>query len=389
MNRRSATALLSGGALWGMASSVMSSEAILKTISFSTLPGWDVDDHQAALAAFRRSSTEMLERGKAFERPVAFGGKRDDWMPVCDAGLKAADAKAFFESAFTPLAVADPARPEGLFTGYYEPEAPGSLEETAEYSVPVYRRPPELVGFDDAAEKQSGLKYGLLVGGMPSPFRTRKEIEQGALRGRGLEIVWLRDRADAFFIHIQGSGRVRLPDGKYLRLAYAGKNGRPYTGIGGLLVERGALSRENMSMQSTRAWMARHPMEARELMWENQSFIFFREVPIDDPALGAPGAQYVSLTPRRSLAVDRGIWMFGTPIWLDTKTPSGPDASLEPFRHLMVAQDTGTAIRGHVRGDVFWGTGDHAAMTAGHMKSPGRMTVLLPKVLAKRLIAQQ
>ena len=387
MNRKEATVLLSGGALWGMASFVMASAPILNSISYTELPGWDGDDHHAALAVFRLSSMEMLERGKAFGRPVAFGGEREDWMPVCEAALKATAARAFFESAFTPLAVADPARPEGLFTGYYEPEAPGSLQETAEFAVPVYRRPPELVGFDEAAEKQSGLKYGRLTGGKPSPFSTRKDIEQGALRGRGLEIVWLRDWADAFFIHIQGSGRVRLPDGKYLRLAYAGKNGRSYTGIGGLLVERGAFSREQMSMQSTRTWMVKHPTEARQLMWENQSFIFFREVPIDDPSLGAPGAQYVSLTPKRSLAVDRSIWMFGTPIWLDTAAPSAPDARLEAFRHLMVAQDTGTAIRGHVRGDVFWGSGDQAAVTAGHMKSPGHMTVLLPKALAKRLVA--
>jgi membrane-bound lytic murein transglycosylase A len=285
--------------------------------------------------------------------------------------------------------VTDPVRPEGLFTGYYEPEAPGSLVESAEFPVPVYRRPPELIGFDEAAEKLSGLKYGMLVDGRPQPFPARKDIEQGALRGRSLEIVWLRDWADAFFIHIQGSGRVRLPDGKYLRLAYAGKNGRPYTGIGGILVERGAFTRQQMSMQSTRAWMAKHPSEARQLMWENQSYIFFREVPIDDPSLGAPGAQYVSLTPKRSLAVDRSHWMFGTPIWLDTAAPSGPDAGLETFRHLMVAQDTGTAIRGYARGDVFWGAGGHAAMTAGHMKSPGRMTVLLPKALARRLVAPQ
>jgi membrane-bound lytic murein transglycosylase A len=287
------------------------------------------------------------------------------------------------------LAVSDSARPEGLFTGYYEPEAAGSLAETAEYAVPVYRRPAELVGFDAVVEKHSGLKYGTLVDGKPSPFFTRKDIENGALRGRGLEIVWLRDWADAFFIHIQGSGRIRLPGGTYLRLAYGGKNGRPYTGIGGLLVERGAFSRENMSMQATRAWMTKHPQAARQLMWENQSFIFFREVPIDDPVLGPPGAQYVSLTPRRSLAVDRGIWMFGTPIWLDTQTPSGPDAELETFRHLLVAQDTGTAIRGHARGDVFWGSGEPAAIAAGNMKSPGRMTVLLPKALAERLVTQQ
>ena len=135
--------------------------------------------------------------------------------------------------------------------------------------------------------------------------------------------------------------------------------------------------------------MAEHPGAARELMWENQSFIFFREVEIDDPALGPPGAQKVALTPLRSLAVDRSLWMFGTPVWLETRTPSGPKGEMQPFRHLMIAQDTGTAIRGHVRGDVFWGAGEHAAMTAGHMKSPGRMTVLLPKSLAQSLLERK
>jgi membrane-bound lytic murein transglycosylase A len=389
LNRRNAAALLSGGAVWGMAVPVMSSSPVLSQRSFSDLPGWAGDDHAEALAAFRRSSAEMLEHGRAFDRPVQFGGDRADWMDICRRALTASDPRSFFESEFTPLAVADPARPEGLFTGYFEPQAPGSLVETAAYRVPVFRKPPELVSFDADLERQSGLKYGKLDGGRPEAYFTRREIEQGALKGRGLEIVWLTDWADAFFIHIQGSGRVALPDGTFLRLAYGGKNGRPYTGIGGLLVERGIFSREEMSMQSTRAWMAKHPAEARELMWQNQSYIFFREVPIDDSALGAPGAQYVSLTPRRSLAVDRSLWMFGTPVWLDTTTPSGTDGAMEPFRHLMVAQDTGTAIRGHVRGDVFWGTGEHAALAAGHMKSPGRMVVLLPRPLAARLLALQ
>lgn len=364
----------------------MASRSFLSRIAFSAIPGWSLDDHQTALEAFQRSSAEILSEDRAFARPIAFGGVRGDWLEVCKASLTVRNPRAFFAENFAAFSVADPLRPEGLFTGYYEPEAAGSLAETAEYRVPLYRKPPELVGFDEATEKATGLKYGRFSDGKPTAYMARKEIEQGALRGRGLEIAWLRDWADAFFIHIQGSGRVRLPDGKLLRLAYAGKNGRPYTGIGGLLVERGAFTRDNMSMQTTRAWMAEHPKEARDLMWENQSFIFFREVPIDDPTLGPPGAQKVALTPRRSLAVDRSLWAFGTPIWLDTTAPSGPDATMQPFRHLMVAQDTGTAIRGHVRGDVFWGAGDQAALTAGHMKSPGRMTVLLPLPLAQRLL---
>jgi membrane-bound lytic murein transglycosylase A len=189
-------------------------------------------------------------------------------------------------------------------------------------------------------------------------------------------------------MQIQGSGRVRLSDGSLLRLAYAGKTGQPYTGIGGLLVARGAFTRDEMSMQATRAWMAKDEKAARELMWENKSFVFFREVDLGDPKLGPPGAQKVLLTPRRSLAVDRSLWMFGTPVWLDTMAPSGAKGQPVIFRHLMIAQDTGTAIKGYVRGDVFWGAGERAALTAGHMKSAGIMIVLLPKDLAGELTTQ-
>jgi membrane-bound lytic murein transglycosylase A len=356
--------------------------AILEPLAFSAIAGWAGDDHKAALETFRRSCTEIVADGKAFGRKVVFGGRRNQWLAICKSAESAMDAKRFFEENFQPLKVNDPARPEGLFTGYYEPEAEGSLSQSTAYPVPLYRKPADLVAFDEATGKHLGMKYGRMIDGKPSPYFSRKEIEQGALAGRGLEIAWLRDWADAFFMQIQGSGRVRLADGSMIRLAYAGKTGQPYTGIGGILVDRGAFSRDQMSMQATRAWMARSEQAARELMWENKSFVFFREVEAGDPKLGPPGAQNVRLTPRRSLAVDRSLWMFGTPIWLDTVTPSGPRGEMEIFRHLMVAQDTGTAIKGHVRGDVFWGAGEQPALTAGHMKSPGSMIVLLPKGLA-------
>src|SRR5205085_4706055 len=180
--------------------------------------------------------------------------------------------------------------------------------------------------------------------------------------------AWLADWADAFFIQVQGSGRIQLPDGSLMRLAYAGKNGQAYTGIGRLLVERGLLSSDGMSMQAIRVWMSAHPQEARELMWENKSFVFFRQVRAADPGLGPPGAQKVSLTPLASLAVDRGLWAFGTPVWLDIMVPGREGGGLQPFRQLMIAQDTGTAIKGYARGDVFWGAGEAAALIAGHMK---------------------
>jgi membrane-bound lytic murein transglycosylase A len=298
------------------------------------------------------------------------------------------DARRFFEDHFTALSVADGESPEGLFTGYYEPELAGSRRPSTDYRVPILRRPDDLVGFDAAQEAATGLRYGRLVEGEPVPYFTRKEIEQGALEGRGLEIVWLKDWTGAFFIHIQGSGRVRLEDGGVVRLAYSLKSGLPYTAIGAILVDRGVFTRDEMSMQAIRGWMAGNEQQARELMWENQSFVFFREITKYDPSLGPPGAQDVPLTPQRSLAIDRSLWTYGTPVWIDTAIPDLGDAGLKPFRSLMIAQDTGSAIRGAVRGDVFWGSGEDAERVAGHMKSPGRMVVLLPNRLARRLARQ-
>ena len=176
---------------------------------------------------------------------------------------------------------------------------------------------------------------------------------------------------------------INLPNGKIIRLAYAAKTGQPYTGIGGVLLAKGVGTKDTMSMELLRNWMKAHPADARELMWTNKSYIFFRQIEVPSAGLGALGAQQVNLTPLRSLAVDRSIWMFGTPIWIDTRTP--PEAGAKPFQHLMVAQDTGTAIKGYVRGDVYWGWGADASFNAGHMKSAGTMVVLLPKLVAARL----
>jgi membrane-bound lytic murein transglycosylase A len=362
----------------------MRSSKILELTSFDKISGWLEDNHVKALEAFKRSYVEMKTTSHGFKRSAEFGGTLDDWLSVPEATLETTDARQFFETHFVPFHVEDPARPEGLFTGYYEPEAAGSLEKTDIYRVPIYRRPPELVAIKEAVQNTLGLAYGKIENGRAEPFFTREEVENGALAGRGLEIVWLKSWVDAFFIHIQGSGRIVLEDGGIVRLAYAAKNGQPYTGIGGVLLKRGVATPQTMSMQVLREWMASRPEEARALMWNNKSFIFFRDINVPDSTLGALGAQQVHLTPLRSLAVDRSIWMFGTPIWLDTTTPPESPHGSQPFRHLMVAQDTGTAIRGHIRGDVYWGWGEDAAQIAGNMKSPGRMTVLLPHALARK-----
>lgn len=357
-------------------------DGALTSVDLISLHGWSSHDHEAARQVLRRSCREMLEQGAAFRRPVHFGGSPSSWRNACLAAFEADDARSYFERLFRAYRVHDPARPDGLFTGYFEPEVDGSLSPSGVFHVPVYRRPPDLVSVGEGA---SGLTYGRMMDGQAVPYFTRREIEEGALAGKGLEIVWLKDWADAFFIQIQGSGRVRLAEGGTLRLSYSAKSGHAYTGIGGLLVQRGVLPEQDMSMQAIRRWMAGHPQQARELMWENKSFVFFRTVELEDSELGALGAQHVQLTPRRSLAIDRSLWMFGTPVWVDTLAPEGTGSSLVPFRQLLIAQDTGSAIRGLARGDVYWGFGEAAGEIAGPMKSPGAMTVLLPIDVADEL----
>jgi membrane-bound lytic murein transglycosylase A len=361
-----------------------SAVTLLERIEFRDLAGWANDNLDEALEVFRRSSHEILTHGTGFLRPAKHGGIRSSWLETCGAALKAVDARHFFESRFRTYRVRDTQRPEGLFTGYYEPEVEGSRVPSSTFSVPVYRRPPDLLAFPPDVRTRYGLGSGRIAAGGRAPYFTRMEIEQGALKGQGLEIAYLRDWADAYFIHVQGSGRVRLEDGSTMRLTFDAKSGLPYTGIGSLLVECGALAREDVSMQAIRGWMTAHPDKAQLLMWENQSFIFLREAELKDPGLGALGAQHVQLTPRRSLAVDRSEWMLGTPIWLDVEVPLGEEGTM-PFRQLLIAQDTGSAIRGLSRGDVFWGFGEEAGRIAGSMKSSGRMTVLLPVPVADAL----
>jgi membrane-bound lytic murein transglycosylase A len=352
---------------------------------FSAIPGWQADDRVLAYDAFRRSAREIMDTGSAFARAVQFGGSRENWRPVCEAALSGSDPERFFDEWFVSFAVEDAQRPQGLFTGYFEPEVRGSRTRDPRFPVPLYRVPADLVSFDPDEQKRTGFTYGRRVNGQPQPYFTRAEIESGALDNQQLELVWLASWADAFFIHVQGSGRVRFADESVQRLSFAAKSGRPYTSIGSLLVDRGLIAREDMSMQAIRNWMNSHPDESRRLMWENQSFIFFREADLPDAALGAYGAQHVQLTPRRSIAVDRAVWMFGTPVWLDCSVPAHAAAPGGKLRSLMIAQDTGSAIIGGARADVFWGFGDDAGEIAGRMKGTGSMTVLLPHAVAAEL----
>lgn len=358
---------------------------MLEPVAFTTLPVGFHTESDAALAAFRLQAAEILSRGAGFSRQTSFGGTREDWTSCCEAVRTAHRAADFFQSHFLAYQVIDAARPQGLFTGYYEPEVLGSRTPSADFSVPILRRPDDLVALSPGEEALTGTKYGRREDGMATPYWDRQAIETGKLAGRGLEICWLSSWVEAFFVHIQGSGRVRLQDGTKIRLSYAAKSGLPYTGIGSVLAKRGIVTRETMSMQTVKAWMSQHPREARELMWLNKSYVFFREIAVTDETLGAVGAAQVNLTPLRSMAVDRAHWMFGTPMWIETTYPPEANKADHNIHRLMIAQDTGSAIKGHVRGDFFWGWGEEAALVAGHMKSPGSMTVLLPHPVARRL----
>lgn len=355
---------------------------------YSDLPGWSEDDLSQALPALRRSCGRIAALAPEADLGGAgAAGTAADWHPACTAlaqvpaGDQAA-AKTFFETHLRPVSVRNHHEETGLFTGYYEPLLEGSRKREGPYQVPLYRRPPELVMVDlgQFRDELAGQRIaGEVEDGNLRPYADRAEIEEGALEGRGLEIAWVNDPVDAFFLQIQGSGRIRLAEGGEVRAGYAAQNGHPYFAIGKDLIERGAIPREKISMQSIRRWLEENPEEAVAVMRKNASYVFFEEQKGEGP-LGAEG---VPLTPGRSLAVDRKHIPLGVPIWLDGAMPGAQEGAADrPLRRLLVAQDTGGAIRGPVRGDVFWGHGEYAADVAGRMKHPGRLWLLLPKTVA-------
>ena len=339
---------------------------MLKPVAFSELQGWNEDSLSAVVPAFLKSCVRFLPRQDAApldaRSSVADYGRVGGWRALCEAAaaLPPADdaaARRFFETSFTPLAVADYGASEGLFTGYYEIELNGSRQRHGRYQTPIYRRP---------SEPGAATRY------------SRAEIEDGALSGRGLELFWVDDPIDAFFLEIQGSGRVRLRNGDTVRVGYDGQNGQPYVPIGRLLVERGVIPRSEATMMTIRDWMNQHPEAGAALRRENPSYVFFRELRGDGPI----GAEGVVLTAGRSIAIDRAYIALGVPNWLEADERF---ASAAPVRRLVVAQDTGGAIKGPVRGDLFWGTGSAGASRAGIMNAHGRYYLLLPRSVASRL----
>lgn len=356
---------------------------MLKKISFSDIDGWELEDHAAALACFRVSARRMSERPYTSK---ALGINAGRLAAAGEAALRLAKntdsrtARRFFEDWFRPFGVAgENTAVPGFVTGYFEPEIRASKTADNRFRYPVLKRPADLVSIDDT-NRPKGMDEAFFFarknGNILSEYPDRRAIENGALDGLGLELFWFESRIDVFFIHIQGSARLVMRDGSLRRISYAGKSGHPFTAIGKLLVARGELTAENATMQTIRGWLEDHREKANELMWENRSFIFFQEVAHPDPDLGPVAAASVPLTPGRSLAVDHRLHTFGTPIWVETQAPL-PDSNM-PYRRLMIAQDTGSAIVGPARGDLFIGSGFEAGEIAGRIKHDAAFVVLVP-----------
>ena len=351
----------------------------LEPVDFASLAGWSEDDHLAAFHAFERSA-KALTAGQTSPRPAqpAPPGLAAAARASLSSGVTAKrEARRFFETRFRPFRV-DPEEGAGFLTGYYEPCVPASTVETEEFRWPMLARPADLVAFGpDAAP--TGFPVGVsgarrLADGSLVPYDDRASIEAGR---RG-PIVWVRDAAEAFLIQVQGSAQVEFSDGRRARLAYDGRNGLPYTSIGRLLIEAGEIAEGDMSLATLKAWLRRDGDRGLAMMRRNRSFVFFKLVEDFDPRLGPIAGSGAPLTPLRSIAVDRTIWAYGLPFWIDAELPWA-DAAPRPFRQLMIAQDTGSAIVGAARADLYIGGGDAAGERAGAIRHPAAFVVLLPQ----------
>jgi membrane-bound lytic murein transglycosylase A len=355
-------------------------------VSFSDVDGWGEDRQNETLAAFAKSCERILKSSP--DKDLGLAGKAADWQSVCRAMplsevVTPENARQFFEQYFTPYQASDAGKADGLFTGYYEASLRGSSVREGDYQTPLRARPDDLV-MVNLGEFRPELKGQRIAGrvknGQLKPYEDRAAIELGKLpKAEDRPLYWVDSAVDAFFLQVQGSGVVSFPDGTAQRIGYDGQNGHPYTAIGKELIARGALTKENVSMQSIREWLAAHPDEAADVMRINASYVFFKKLDTDAPI----GAEGIPLTPERSIAVDHSIWPYGIPMFIAADHPDGSSA---PLHRLMVAQDTGGAITGVVRGDFFWGYGDKAAQNAGLMKSRGQLWVLLPKSVVPQSI---
>jgi membrane-bound lytic murein transglycosylase A len=333
----------------------------LRPVAFADIPGWRDGDVAPALAAFRRSCKPILAQPP--DKPMGYGTVAADWAAACAATAR--DPRRFFEDNFRPYAL-----DQGLATGYYEPLLAGSRHRHGRFQTPVYGRPGDLVSVDLGLfrpEWTGETIAGRVAGRRLLPYPTRADID--AHPPAAPVLFYGDDPVSVFFLHIQGSGRVRLDDASMLRVTYDSQNGRPYTPVGRILIARYGLAREGMSMQVIRDWLKAHPSQMREVLESDASFVFFKEAPVGDASLGPPGSEGVALTPRASIAIDPRFNPFGLPVFLSGGGLSG----------LYIAQDTGGAIRGAARADVFYGFGPAAELSAGGLKAHPDFFILLPR----------
>ena len=359
----------------------MALSSLLEPVSFADLPEWAEDDHAAALSAFQRTAAEVERRTyRSGALGIEFAALADTFQS--GRAVRGNEARCFFESCFVPHRIRPERDGRGFVTGYYEPVAAASRAQTATFRVPLYRQPDDLVKVSEAnrpAGFDKDLAFARTGTGGLAEYADRAAIEAGALKDRNLEIAWLADPVDAFFIHVQGCARLVFEDGAEMRVTYAAKSGHPFTGPGRVLAEIGEIAPEAVTMQSIRAWFRANPDRLDEILHQNRSFIFFREAPVQDPALGPIAAAKVPLQPGRSLAVDRLLHTFGSPVFVSAEAL---EFEGRPFRRLMVAQDTGSAIVGPARGDIFSGSGDAAGEMAGVIKHAADFFLLVPGALA-------
>jgi len=361
--------------------SACATEPRLEKVKWESLSGFQEDNIIEAAPAYTKSCEVMIKNNP--REMLGYEGVPQDfshWQKACQEFLRqppqtSDEFRSFLKNHFDPYQVEDENDGIGLFTGYYEPFIRASQTQSAQYNTPIYLKPQDLVVIEDLGLFKSNMKGERIAGrlheGTLAPYYTRAEIDAGALQKQNLEIAWAQDPIDLFFLHIQGSGRLQFEDGSTLGIGYHGTNGRAYFAIGKALYERGHLPKGEINLDSIKAWLRTHPDEGQEIMHMNPSYVFFRIRDTEDPV----GSQGVELTPQRSMAIDRKYVELGNLLWLDCEHP----LESEPIRQLMVTQDTGGAIKGTVRGDFYWGSGEVAEKLAGPMKSKGRFFVLVPK----------
>lgn len=364
-------------------------QPFLRSSRFDELPGWPKDDPREAIRAMARCARQAIHVKRY--RTGSLELSTDELLPAFQDALAAmpsdsSQARSFFEERFRPFRISTGPDGRGFVTGYYEPELRVSATKTSRFRYPVYRRPDDLVDIDGTtrpAGMDSYFAFARRTQHGLSEYPDRKAIDEGFLDGRGLEIAYAESKVDLFFVHIQGAARLVYPDGSTHRITYAAKTGHPFTAIGKLLIERGAIERASVTMATIRGWLADHPDDVDRLLWENRSYIFFREAEVDDPTLGPIAAAKVPLSPGRSLAVDRLVHTFGTPFFVSAPDLTHLDGG-RPFSRLMVAQDTGSAIVGPARGDIFTGYGPAAGELAGSVKHAADFFILVPAAAAAR-----